>query len=144
MTRRQRRIFSFSQGETWQRGLRSEGVTSIQDVGQPSRASALACVKQLREGVKVENNLNLRNLRKTCGQREPDFGSIISVTPAAPSLKDKTVLPSCEIYVVLTNRINDPPLIWSDAGAFALCSFHFQSMTDGFAIGDGDKSRGRG
>lgn len=86
-------------------------VTSIQDVGQPSRAPALACVKQLREGVKVENNLNLRNLRKTCGQREPDFGSIISVTPAAPSLKDKTVLPSCEIYVVLTNRINDPPLI---------------------------------
>lgn len=41
----------------------------------------------------------------------------------------------------LTNRINDPPLIWSDVASFAFYFFHFQSMTDGYGAGDEDKRR---
>jgi len=52
------------------------------------------------EGGKVTlESQESRGQRGDFSTPEQDFGSIVSVTTAAPSLKGETVLPSCKICV---------------------------------------------
>lgn len=59
----------------------------------------------------------------------------------SPKFERRDCTPKLRDLRCLTNRINDPPLIWCDVTPFAFYFFHFQSMTDGYAIGDGDERR---